>query len=144
MLSSDLLLSVCPPGVFVVAAFHATGNEVGLFRGWTVARAETLFVDGRWTVHALVDQLPTLVGSELLARHANGDDRHFGWENPMNGQASTTNLHANHETVEEQFGRLLRFDQALLSRRYGLYQRMQREMPVMQRVRSSTSGRTTT
>ena len=48
------------------AVFHVTGNEVGLFRGWTLDRDEVVYADGRWTIEGLVQQLPGLVGEAPL------------------------------------------------------------------------------
>lgn len=48
------------------AVFHATGNEVGLFRGWTLERDKVMYSDGRWTIDALAVRLPDLVGAAPL------------------------------------------------------------------------------
>lgn len=43
------------------AVFHVTGNEVGLFRGWTLDRDEVLYAEGRWTIDDLQLRLPSLI-----------------------------------------------------------------------------------
>ena len=58
----------CP---FTGGVFHVGGNEVGLYRGWSLPDDDVLLAARRWTVEALADQAPKLlVGRRDLASAA--------------------------------------------------------------------------
>lgn len=55
----------CP---FTGGVFHVGGNEVGLFRGWSLRAEDLVVTEGRWSVDALVAEAPKLLeGRRQLA-----------------------------------------------------------------------------